>query len=97
MAEIDTPWMPQEIEWLYNWKKEKYNGGKGRWDGTWLEAERILTYSEKLRPLSCKCHVMKRKDGVINMMNKLGNTIDTLWQRQEEAKINNNISTNETT
>ena len=85
MDNIDTPWMPSEIKWLYNWKNDKYKGGKGKWDGTWLEAERILTYSEKLRPLSCKCHITRRKDGVINMVNKLGGKLDELYDKYGQS------------
>lgn len=83
MSEIDTPWMPSEIVWLYNFRKGSYATKK--WNGEWLEAERILTYSEKLRPLSCKCHITRRKDGVINMMNKLGSKLDELYDKYGQS------------
>jgi len=80
--QIDTPWMPEEIKFLYEFKKDittkTWNPNTA---GDFLEAERILTYSKALKPLACNCHAKQRKNRIIDMFKKASKTIDELYQK----------------
>lgn len=80
--EIDTPWTPDEIKFLYEFKMGLTNK---HWNhttsGDFLEAERILTYSNALKPLSCNCHAKQRKNKIIDMFKKANEVIDELYQK----------------
>jgi hypothetical protein len=78
--EIDTPWTPDEIKFLYNFKNSpNYNGWTNYNQGQWLEAERLLTYSEKLRKMHCNCEVTQVMAVVKNMMEAVYPTLEKLY------------------
>jgi|688.fasta_scaffold38382_7 hypothetical protein len=67
--EIETPWTPSEIKFLYEFKNSpNYNGWTNYNQGQWLEAERLLTYSETLRKMKCNCEVNQVMSSVKAMM-----------------------------
>jgi len=67
--ELDTPWTPDEIKFLYEFRNSpNYNGWTNYNQSQWLEAERILTYSETLRKMKCNCEVTQVMSSVKAMM-----------------------------
>ncbi len=67
--ELDTPWTPDEIKFLYEFKNSpNYNGWTNYNQPQWLEAERLLTYSETLRKMKCNCEVNQVMSSVKAMM-----------------------------
>lgn len=75
---METPWTPNEIKMMKEFK-DNIPSWNPKTQHSWLEMERLLTYSETLRKMTCSCQVGAVKDKVMNMLNKASSTIDELY------------------
>jgi len=73
-------WTPEEINFLYDFAMNTPTSWTKKNSYRWLEAERILTYSDELQKLHCNCQVADVKNRVITMINKARPNIIELYE-----------------
>jgi len=84
--EIDNPWMPEEIDFLYHFGVGIQNKGWIKQNsGDWLKSHMLLTHSNALRKLHCNCEVGAIKKQVQNMYNKGYENITILYNAQNNV------------
>lgn len=83
--EIDNPWTPDEVDFLYHFGQGiQTKGWIKQNNNEWLRADMLLTHSNTLRKLHCNCEVGAIKGKVQNMYKHGYEAITKLY---EEAHV----------